>query len=268
MGRARGTKVKAGGSAAAAAAAPTAPPRRWEYLAPNVVLDRSSQTVYRLALNLPAVAESCSDPALLAGFLQRRRGPPPPPPALGASAGAADAAAGSAAGAAAAAAAAAQPKALLLAVVRNALQERTPLPAVRAIFDDLCAGYAQAIDRELAAAAAAAPLAAQPQPAASPAGVGGSGSAASSMAATAAGGGSAASAPPPPFPPPPPGSVPMPQYVSGEELAAALFRWLHDEEVVDAPYLAAALVEYMAAAAAAGVPLPPYLQGPKAGIGV
>lgn len=48
--------------------------------------------------------------------------------------------------------------------------------------------------------------------------------------------------------------------MTAEELAQGLFRWLQDEEVVDAPYLQAALWEYMRAAFAAGIPLPPYLQ--------
>ncbi|GLC43165.1 hypothetical protein PLESTB_000856200 [Pleodorina starrii] len=220
---------------------------RWEYLAPNLVLDRGSQTAYRLALNLPAVAESCSEPAVLVGFLQRRRGPTPSLPLP------------QGAAAAAAAAAALQhppqrqppsPKALLMSVVRNALQERMPLPTIRAIFEDLCAGYAAALDRELAALAAAA--AAPPPPAQPPAAParGASGAAAGAAAAAAA-------APPPPLPPT---AVPMPQYVTAEEVASELFRWLHDEEVVDAPYLQAALWEYMSAAFAAGIPLPPYLQ--------
>ncbi|GIL90690.1 hypothetical protein Vretimale_15774 [Volvox reticuliferus] len=209
--------------------------RRLEYLAPNVVLDRGTQTVYRLVLNLPAVAESCSDPAVLVGFLQRRRGPvlplppplgwpgaPPQPPQEQQ-----------------------QPKALLMAVVRNALQERMPMPTVRAIFEDLCAGYAAALDRELALLAAAAPL--------PPAGIG-------SPAAVASGAAGGPSAAPPAPPPLPPTSVPMPQYITADELAQELFRWLHDEEVVDALYLQAALWEYMSAAFAAGIPLPQYLQ--------
>ncbi|GLI64462.1 hypothetical protein VaNZ11_007734 [Volvox africanus] len=209
--------------------------RRLEYLAPNVVLDRGTQIAYRLALNLPAVAESCSDPAVLVGFLQRRRGPimplpsplgwpgaPPQPPHEQQ-----------------------QPKALLMAVVRNALQERMPMPTVRAIFEDLCAGYAAALDRELAMLAAAAPL--------PPAGMGSQ----AAVASGAAGGPSGASPAPPPLPPT---AVPMPQYVTADELAQELFRWLHDEEVVDAPYLQAALWEYMSAAFAVGIPLPQYLQ--------
>mgnify|MGYP001807343006 CR=1 FL=1 len=120
---------------------------------------------------------------------------------------------------------------------------------VRAIFDDLCAGYAAALDRELLAAALAPPPLPPPPPAAAPAAAGGSaaaaqppggGSSAAAAAAGAAGGGSAGGAaalPLPPLPPPAPGSVPMPAYVTPEELATQLFRWLHDEEVVDAPYL-------------------------------
>ncbi|EFJ40813.1 hypothetical protein VOLCADRAFT_99285 [Volvox carteri f. nagariensis] len=207
----------------AAAAAPAAVAasggggkRRWEYLAPNVVLDRETQTAYRLAVNLPAVAESCSDPAVLVGFLQRRKGAAPAPALLP------------------------QPKALLMWVVRNALQERVPMTTVRAIFDDLCAGYAAALDRELAAEAVAA-AAASPPP-----------------SAAGAAGGSAAAVPPPP-PPPPASAVPMPQYVTADELSQGLFRWLHDEEVVDAPYLQAALWEYMCAAFTVGIPLPRYL---------
>ncbi|GIL46595.1 hypothetical protein Vafri_3562 [Volvox africanus] len=210
--------------------------RRFEYLAPNVVLDRGTQTAYRLALNLPAVVESCSDPAVLVGFLQRRRGPvvslpsplgwpgaPPQPPQEQQL----------------------QPKALLMAVVRNTLQERMPMPTVRAIFEDLCAGYAAALDRELAMLAAAAPL--------PPAGMGSQ----AAVASGAAGGPSGALPAPPPLPPT---AVPMPQYVTADELAQELFRWLHDEEVVDAPYLQAALWEYMSAAFAVGIPLPQYLQ--------
>ncbi|PNW79878.1 hypothetical protein CHLRE_08g370250v5 [Chlamydomonas reinhardtii] len=247
---------------------------RFDFLAPSVILDRTAQTVYRLALNLPAVVESCSDAAVLAGFLQRRRGGPTPAMALAAPPpGGAPPPGSEVAAALAAALAAVQPKALLLGVVRNALQERMPMATVRAIFDDLCAGYAAALDRELLAAALAPPPLPPPPPAAAPAAAGGSaaaaqppggGSSAAAAAAGAAGGGSAGGAaalPLPPLPPPAPGSVPMPAYVTPEELATQLFRWLHDEEVVDAPYLQAALSEYMAAAVGAGIPLPAYLQG-------
>ncbi|KAG2484707.1 hypothetical protein HYH03_016535 [Edaphochlamys debaryana] len=224
-GGAAGASAGADGTSpgAAVAAAAAAAARRWEYCSPNVLIDRSGQVVYRLALNLPAIVESCSDASVLAGFLQRRRGATPPPAPAAAPAEEEPAAGG-------------KPKSLLLSVVRNALQERLPMTAVRVIFEDLCAGYAAALDRQLALAAALAPAA--------PAGA------------------AAGSLPPPaPPPPPPPGTVPpMPAYVTADELASELFRWLQEEEVVDAPYLQAALCEYMSAAVAAGIPLPPYLQ--------
>ena len=46
---------------------------RWTFLAPNVALDPGQQACLRLHLDLRAVAHSCSDPAVLAGFLQVRR---------------------------------------------------------------------------------------------------------------------------------------------------------------------------------------------------
>lgn len=107
---------------------------RFDFLAPSVILDRTAQTVYRLALNLPAVVESCSDAAVLAGFLQRRRGGPTPAMALAAPPpGGAPPPGSEVAAALAAALAAVQPKALLLGVVRNALQERMPMATVRAV---------------------------------------------------------------------------------------------------------------------------------------
>ncbi len=175
--------------------------RRWRYVTPNVVLDRQQQTLYRLAVHLPAVVESASDPAVAVGVLQRRRALAPP--------GTEPAAAATLAAAATQALPLLQlppqhPRALLLCVVRNTLQERMPMTTVRAMMEELCAAYGAAVERQAMVAAA------------------GGGPAVAAAAAAL---------------PPPPSAVPMPQYLSAEELAAHVFRWLHDEEVVDAPYL-------------------------------
>ncbi|KAI8467181.1 MAG: hypothetical protein J3K34DRAFT_523928 [Monoraphidium minutum] len=61
-------------------------------------------------------------------------------------------------------------------------------------------------------------------------------------------------------PPPPCGDAPAAAaLLSPSELASELFVWAHDEEVVDALHLQAAVSEYVAAAEAAGVPPPPAL---------
>ena len=57
----------------------------WEFLAPDLVLDRRAGLLWRLVLDLQGLAESTSEPAQLAAFLQRRderRYPPPGPQAL------------------------------------------------------------------------------------------------------------------------------------------------------------------------------------------
>jgi hypothetical protein len=52
----------------------------------------------------------------------------------------------------------------------------------------------------------------------------------------------------------------LPQVVSPGELAQGVFKWLHDEEVVDAPYLQSALAEYHSSAHVLGLALPAELQ--------
>eukprot|EP00878_Enallax_costatus_P035158 GHUV01039150.1.p1 GENE.GHUV01039150.1~~GHUV01039150.1.p1 ORF type:complete len:330 (+),score=117.75 GHUV01039150.1:842-1831(+) len=54
--------------------------------------------------------------------------------------------------------------------------------------------------------------------------------------------------------------VPAVNVLTPNEVARDLFQWVHDEEVVDAPYLQAAVSEYCAAADAVGVAPPAYLQ--------
>jgi hypothetical protein len=54
--------------------------------------------------------------------------------------------------------------------------------------------------------------------------------------------------------------VPGVNVITPNELSKDLFQWVHDEEVVDALYLQAAVSEYCAASEALGLPPPPYLQ--------
>ena len=54
--------------------------------------------------------------------------------------------------------------------------------------------------------------------------------------------------------------VPGVNVITPNELSKDLFQWVHDEEVVDALYLQAAVSEYCAASEALGLPTPPYLQ--------
>jgi hypothetical protein len=162
---------------------------RWRYHLPNWALDQRHSALYQLQLDLAAVAESCSDGPLLVGFLQRR----------------------SAAGAPALAAA--TPRALVLAALKLALQDRLPMAMVRPIFDLVNAAHAEGLRAAAGGpdAAAAQPLLHQPG-------------------------------------------------ISPGELAQGVFRWLHDEEVVDSPYLQSALAEYHSSAHALGLALPAALQ--------
>ncbi|GBF89904.1 hypothetical protein Rsub_02608 [Raphidocelis subcapitata] len=243
-------RVSPPGPGAAAAASPRAASDAmhagdWAFVAPHWVLDASSNRLARLQLDLPAIAESVSDWPSLVGFLQRRRAPPAAAAIAAAAASSGGGAAGggggvggAAAGGAAAGDAAApawDPKALLLGVCRAALTEPLELSALRAIFVQLA--YADALSR--AGAASPAPPPAAP-------------------------GGAAASAAAPQPPPPPqrPDAPPAAAAVLAPgEVAERLFCWAHDEEVVDAPYLQAAVSEFCAASEAAGLPPPPQLPG-------
>lgn len=109
------------------------------------------QAVYRLYLDLRAVAASCSDPALLAGFLQRRRPATVPPSILDVMArspsmssdggagrhqlpsGASHSAQSTASEFSVALAGMVLPKQLLFGVVRGSLQERLPMPVLRKV---------------------------------------------------------------------------------------------------------------------------------------
>ena len=110
----------------------------WRYLAPNLILDADGRRLFRLHLDLSAVAASAPGWPALAGFLQRRRAPPP------AAAAALAAAAGRAAAAQDGGGAGGEPKALLLAVCRAALQEPPAPRALRALFAQLARGAAAA----------------------------------------------------------------------------------------------------------------------------
>jgi hypothetical protein len=167
-------------------------------------LHRSLGRLWRLKLDLRALAESCSDRPVLVGFLQRRREPAPRPPP------GADAAKRSPDG----------PKALTISVVRTILQEREPLADLGRVFDVLCAACANVAT----AAASPAPGASKAQ----------SDDAAARLKGI------------------PPGSP----AVTAEEMLTELFAPLAEEAGIDSLYLRAALVEYLRAADAAGVPVP------------
>lgn len=84
---------------------------------PCTVIDRGQQAVYRLYIDLRAVADSCSNPVLLASFLQRRRSPLLPQLAIA-------------------------PKQLLLGLLRSCLEEQQPPATLRRLFQHLCVAYA------------------------------------------------------------------------------------------------------------------------------
>ncbi|GAX83533.1 hypothetical protein CEUSTIGMA_g10958.t1 [Chlamydomonas eustigma] len=89
----------------------------WELIAPSTVIDRSAhQAVYRLYLDLRAVADSCGDPVLLASFLQRRRSPPLAELSV-------------------------LPKFLLQSMLRNSMQEQLPVTVLRKTFQQVCRGW-------------------------------------------------------------------------------------------------------------------------------
>ena len=171
-----------------------------EFLAPDLLLHTSIGCMWRLKLDLRALAASCSDRPVLIGFLQRRR-----EPALRNSAGSGDAVKRSPDG----------PKALTIAVVRTILQEREPLADLGRVFDVLCAACANV------ATAASSP--GKPD-----------GAAARPKGAI------------------PPGSP----AVTAEEMQAEVFAPLAEEAGMDSLYLRAALVDYLRAADAAGIPVP------------
>ena len=193
--------------------------------APN----RSQGLLWRLKLDLRAVAASCSDRPVLIGFLQRRR-----EPALRAVAGS---------GGKALTRVVEGPKALTISVVRTilqarrtsacgayscsaeltAVQEREPLSDVGRVFDVLCAACANVATAALSAGVSigqAKADAGAPRP--------------NSI---------------------PPGSP----AVTADEMLVEVFSPLAEEAGMDGRYLRASLVEYLRAADAAGVPVPPAL---------
>lgn len=130
------------------------PPCMTDTQLPNNWLDThlmGAQAVYRLYLDLRAVAASCSDPALLAGFLQRRRPTTVPPSILDVMArspsmssdgdagrhhqqpGTSHSAQSTASEYSVALAGMVLPKQLLFGVVRGSLQERLPMPVLRKV---------------------------------------------------------------------------------------------------------------------------------------
>lgn len=160
----------------------------WEYLPPGVVLDTAVCIIYRLHLDLKAIAESSSDWAALVSFMQHRR--PSSIPALQAS-----------------------PKAILVQAIRTALQERLSMNTVQSIFDCINIAFREASILTLERRA-------------------GSHSSSSSL----------------------------PEVLTPEELGSQVFQWLHNEEIVDAPYLQAVLAEYQQSADKAKIVLPASLQ--------
>ncbi|MEW5318003.1 MAG: hypothetical protein WDW38_009257 [Sanguina aurantia] len=210
----------------------------WSFELPGMVVDVAHQAVYRLYLDLRAVAASCSDPALLAGFLQRRRPTTVPPSILDVMArppGHAHAGEYSLA-----LAGMVLPKQLLFGVVRGSLQERLPMPVLRKIFDSLTKAYSEAMARQLQASTIGQV----------PASAAGSDTTTTTTTTT-----TPAGAPPRPVAP-----LLSPQVISPMELSQLVFRWLHDEEVVDAPYLQAALTEFKCSAVSQDLQLPAYIQ--------
>ena len=95
------------------------------FLPPDLVLHRAAGRLWRLRLDLRALAASSSDRLMLVGFMQRRREPAAlaRPPATDSR---------SPSG----------PKALTLAVLRTMLQEREALVDLSKVFDILCAACA------------------------------------------------------------------------------------------------------------------------------
>eukprot|EP00894_Picocystis_sp_ML_P003595 jgi/Pico_ML_1/54112/g4535.t1 len=89
----------------------------WEFLAPDLVLDRRAGLLWSLTLDLQGLAESTSEPAQLAAFLQRRDERRYPAPG---------------------------PRALTLRLVETMLVERAEVSALSAVFNVLAAACSAA----------------------------------------------------------------------------------------------------------------------------
>lgn len=94
----------------------------WEFLAPDLVLDRRAGLLWSLTLDLQGLAESTSEPAQLAAFLQRRDERRYPAPG---------------------------PRALTLRLVETMLVERAEVSALSAVFNVLAAACSAAAQSAL-----------------------------------------------------------------------------------------------------------------------
>eukprot|EP00887_Chlorella_sp_A99_P004606 scaffold4.g4606.t1 len=205
-------------------APPPGPPSQLQLHYPDWLIDAGSGAVFRLNLDLQAIADSCSDaPARLLAFLQRRR--PSAAPRR-------------------------DPHSISLRVLRGLVADRAPLADVRAAFDAVNAAYADAL-------AAAGADAAGGADAGSATGTGsGAGMLSPALPPAAAAGGAAgagaasASAGPP---------TATGVSVSPADIDSSVLGHLHRQEAMDPAYLHAAAAEYAASCRAHGIALAPAL---------
>jgi len=196
----------------------------WRFYVPSLLVDPQGQAAYRLVLDLPALCDSSSHPGVLVSVLQRRR---------------------AAARNHARLVPATTPGLTLPPVLSSQLSAAPNHPASNPPMVAVVGGGSAALGgasvRQLLLSAVRTALQERLPMGALRSMFGDLCRGAAEVGAAAAAGKASPAA--------------LAGVLGPSDVCTQVFRWLHDEEVVDAPYLQAALCEYSAAAAAAGLQL-------------